>query len=191
MSKSPVRAIKRIGTVGNYLRLTPSNEHLLNDSRMVEVTLNEVDGRLVEANTTSQDFLASKDLARIVGEIKTLDAKRESLVAHASNLIGGNKVLKEAGIELPEQNIHDTPAGRVDANNKKQNDKAKQAKEDARQKRAKRKAEIDAANAKAENDANARRKANDENVMAPPRKVKEVNDQTVFDVTDATNDEDI
>ena len=128
-----VRAMKRIGTSSNYMRVTPANEHLLNDNRMIEVICVETDAGLAEESSTTQDFLASKDLGRIVSEIRTLDDKRHSLLTHAASLIGGHEALASAGIEVPTQTMHDAPLARHNENENKQAQKAKNQKAQARQ----------------------------------------------------------
>ena len=100
--KTYVRAMKRIGTSNNYLRVTEANEHLLQDPKMVEVACIETEKGLKEDTLSARDLLASKDLARIVGEVVTLDQKRESLIRHALSLVGGSEALVSAGIKLPE-----------------------------------------------------------------------------------------
>lgn len=122
---STYRAMKRVGTFKNYIRITSANEYLLKDTRMVEVNITVTDGVAVEDGTSNRDFLSSKTLAPVISEIINLNAKREVLIAHVAGLVGGKAALQQAGVELPDQNIHNTPAGRTQANNDKQAAKAK------------------------------------------------------------------
>ena len=129
-NKTYIRAMKRIGTTNNYIRITEANEHLLQDPKMVEVACIETDKGLKEETLNTRDLLASKDLARVVGEIVTIDQKRESLVRHALSLVGGSEALTSAGIELPEaQTIHESPAAKKQANQDKQAAKGRAVKE--------------------------------------------------------------
>jgi len=121
--------MKRIGTSNNYIRISETNEHLLQDPRMVEVQCIETKKGLKEETLSARDLLASKDLARIIGEIVTLDQKRESLIKHAQSLVGGTEALISSGVELPEeQTIHDSPAARTQANQDKQAEKGRAVK---------------------------------------------------------------
>lgn len=142
MSGKTYRGMKRIGTVGNYMKITPENEYLLNDRKMIEVVLVEdEDGKISEDGTTPADALASKDLARIASELLAIESRHDSLIAHAMTLVGGEKMLEELGIEAPEQSIH-TETEQLNANNEKQKEKATLTKAQTRRARRKRRKEL-------------------------------------------------
>lgn len=115
--------MKRVGTVGNYLRVTDSNRGLLRNGKMCEVLVEVKDGKMVEVGGVStRDITGSQKIAPIISEILDLDKRRAILIAEIAKRNGGEKALEQAGLAVPEQTIHTA------ANRKKENDAKQVAK---------------------------------------------------------------
>lgn len=116
----PIKVMKRVGTVGNYLRITDSNRALLRNGKMCEVLVEEKDGRLVEiGGTPTRDLVGNQKIAPIISEILQMDIRRAILIGEVAKRNGGEKALEDAGLAVPEQTIH-TASNRQKDNNDKQ-----------------------------------------------------------------------
>ena len=125
-----IRVMKRVGTYGNYFRITERNQNLLRNGKMCEVDVEIVDGKMQEINVQTRDVTGSQKIAPIVAEILAMDKKRAILIAEVARRTGGEDALKIAGLEVPEQTIHTA------ANRKKENDAKQVAKTKANTKTA-------------------------------------------------------
>jgi len=117
------RAMKRLGTFGNYTMVTQLNEHLLTDSKMVEVEVaqypkgHENAGRWFEPNASLRDFTNSNNATIIVAEATKVRMQLQSLIVAATKLKGGPEALSQAGFELEDNVIDpDSPVARSKAN---------------------------------------------------------------------------
>ena len=117
--------MKRVGTSGNYFRVTDQNRNLLRNGKMCEVEVELVDGKMVELNRSTSDIAGSPKIAPIIEEILALDRKRAILIAAVARKNGGEKALQDVGISAPKQTIHDNPATRKKDNDAKNAAKVK------------------------------------------------------------------
>jgi len=120
-----IRMMKRVGTFGNYFRITDNNRNLLRNGKMCEVDVQMVDGKLKEVGVSNRDISGSQKTAPIIAEILEMDKRRAILVAAVAKRNGGDQALANAGLEVPEQTIHDTAASRKIENDAKQVAKTK------------------------------------------------------------------
>ena len=103
-----------------------------------------------EVNSRVTDLVGSHDTAKMVSEIVGMDSKRKTLIAAVLSERGGEDALTSAGIELPDQNIHNTPVGKAITNTNKQNEKAAEHRRLKTKARTEKLHEAKAAKAKAE-----------------------------------------
>ncbi len=111
--------MKRVGTSGNFFRITDQNRNLLRNGKMCEVEVELIDGKMTEVNRSTSDIVGSQKIAPIIEEILAIDAKRKILIAAVARKNGGEKALQDVGINPPEQTVHNTPATRKKDNDAK------------------------------------------------------------------------